>query len=330
MKLKIYHSLIVVCILLSLVELVPYGITILFPHLSYGSTSIGKFHQQLNADYQLTYFTWMAYLILFMYVIYISFYFKNKVLTWVSILICVFMIYVATMPLLNIITLLLSLVYDTPPFIHDYHTIFPAAVQIEKKSDTIMEEFHRYVSQHTPSCIRETNPGYKIEITHNKDHCWRALHLKKLGKIDKSMAPHFPTTIDLLKDPQIHNAFFSILDPGVEIPPHVGYYKGYLRYHLGVVIPNDHTGRSDDKAYIVCGGEKYVWKQHEGIVFDDLYLHHVKNPTNQRRVVLYLDIKRKGNSFVNLLNEMGIFLIEHSILLNVFVKNQHQQQKIKN
>jgi beta-hydroxylase len=144
------------------------------------------------------------------------------------------------------------------------------------------------------------------------------------------MVQYFPNTIKLLKDQEIHNAFFSILDPGVEIPPHVGYYKGYLRYHMGVIIPNNDTVKTDDKAYIVCGGEKYIWKEGEGVVFDDLYLHYVKNPTNKGRVVLYIDIKRDFESnIVNKINDIGIFLIENSLLFNYFVKNQHSQNKIE-
>ena len=56
---------------------------------------------------------------------------------------------------------------------------------------------------------------------------------------------------------------------------------------------------------------------------------HVKNPTNQRRFVLYLDIKRISNSnIVNNINDIGINLIENSILLKTFIKNQHTQTKI--
>jgi aspartyl/asparaginyl beta-hydroxylase (cupin superfamily) len=149
--------------------------------------------------------------------------------------------------------------------------------------------------------------------------------LKKYGKIvDGIVNDKFPTTINLLKDDQIHNAFFSILDPGVEIPPHTGYYKGYLRYHLGVKIPN-----GDEKAYIVCGGEKYTWKEKEGVLFDDMYLHYVKNPTKKQRVVLYLDVKRKSdNKFVNFINDVCISLMENSPVLKMFLKNQHTQKEI--
>jgi aspartyl/asparaginyl beta-hydroxylase (cupin superfamily) len=97
---------------------------------------------------------------------------------------------------------------------------------------------------------------------------------------------------------------------------------------MGVVIPNNNSNRMDDKAYIVCGGEKYIWKEKEGVMFDDMYLHYVKNDTNMTRVVLYLDIKRQSHPVINGINEIGIFLIENSILFNLFLKNQHNQKKI--
>jgi len=240
------------------------------------------------------------------------------------------MIYLPTLPLINIITILLCLIFNNPPFIKNHHTEFPPSLELERKSSSIINEFNTYTKNNKPDCIRKTNPGFTIEKNSKEDNCWRALYLKKLGKIDNNIIQYFPNTTELVKDEQIHNAFFSILDPGVEIPQHTGYYKGYLRYHMGVVIPNNNTGKTDAKAYIVCGGEKYIWKEGEGVIFDDMYLHSVKNPTNKTRVVLYLDIKRKSEShFINKLNDIGIYLMENSILLNIFLKNQHSQNKIE-
>lgn len=321
--------ILIIIITLTIIEIIPYFITTLFPNVCYGCTSIGKLHQQLNVSISLGYISWLSYLLLFLYFIYLSSHLKNQLLKYSLIFICLFMIYLPTMPLLNIITLFLGLNYKNPPFIYNYHDTFPSSIEIEKKSNTIINEFKKYNHTNKPECIKKTNPGFKIENDSKYNNCWRALYLKKIDKIDNSMIQHFPNTIELLKDEQIHNAFFGILDPGVEIPEHIGYYKGYLRYHMGVIIPNNDTDKTDDKAYIVCGGEKYIWKEHEGIIFDDMYLHYVKNPTNQMRVVLYLDIKRKSDSyFMDKINDFGIYLIENSMIFNSFLKNQHSQNKI--
>jgi len=319
------------CIILILVEIVPYFITILFPNLCYGCTSTGKLHQHLNTILKFSYFAWIAYVFLFCYLIYNSLFFKNPALKYFVICVCLFMIYFPTLPLINIITFMLCLIYKNPPFVVNHGKEFPGSIQIEQNSDEIIKEFKSYNNKNKSECIRTNNPGFIIENNSIAENCWRSLYLKKTGKFDNNMIKYFPNTIKLLQDKQIHNAFFSILDPGVEIPPHIGYYKGYLRYHMGVVIPNNDSGRTDDKAYIVCGGKKYIWKKGAGVLFDDMYLHYVKNPTNQMRVVLYLDIKRKSESwFVNKINDIGIYLLEHSILLNRFLKNQHSQNKIEN
>ena len=308
-----------------LIEVASYIVTLLFPHLCWGCTTLGKFHQHLNANYHLVYVSWFSYTVLMIYSIYIASQFKNRFVKCSSIVFLLALIYIPTLPITNIINLIMSISYNNPPFIHDYHTEFPASVAIEKHAATIIDEFKQYTSIYKPDCLRKTNPAFKVEVSEKEENCWRALHLKKIGKIDPDMIEHFPITTSVLKDKQIHNAFFSILDPGVEIVPHVGYYKGYLRYHLGLIIP---TGR--EKAYIVCGGKKYTWKEQEGVLFDDLYLHHVKNPTNQTRVVLFLDIKRKTtSSFLDILNTIGIYLIENSLVLQLFLKNQHGQKKIK-
>ena len=318
-------------VILILIELLPYVITIIFPDLCYGCTTIGKFQQYLNITIYFNTITWFAYILLLSYFIYLSALLKNNIFKYFCIFICLFMIYLPTMPLINIITIMLCNIYKNPPFIHKYYDIFPSSIKIEKNSSIIINEFKKYYKHKKTYCLRKTNPAFKIENTNDKDNCWRALYLKKIGIIDTDMVKYFPNTTELIKDPQIHNAFFSILDPGVEIPPHVGYYKGYLRYHMGVIIPNNDSGKTDDKAYIVCGGEKYIWENNKGIVFDDLYLHYVKNPTNQMRVVLYIDIIRHSKSnIVNKINNIGMYLIENSILFNTFLKNQHNQNKIEN
>jgi beta-hydroxylase len=234
-------------------------------------------------------------------------------------------------PILLPLNIIFNFLYKNGPFLENRYEIFPHSKIIEKNSKPIINEFiefnHKYKDD--IECIRKTTPGFNIEHTNDENNCWRSIYLKKSGVLMYSMNRYFPETIKLLQDKQIHNAFFSILDPGVEIPKHIGYYKGYLRYHLGVVIPNNKDIYTDKKPYIVCGDEKYYWKEGEGVLFDDMYMHYVKNPSNKQRVILYLDVKRSSNGFISdLLNDFGIFIIETSPLLNIFIKNQHSQRKI--
>jgi len=58
-------------------------------------------------------------------------------------------------------------------------------------------------------------------------------------------------------------------------------------------------------------------------------LHYVKNPTNQKRVVLYLDVKRENHGFVvDLLTRIGNWLSDNSIVISQGLKNQHTQDSI--
>lgn len=325
------YVIISVLLLISIIEITPYFITVAFPNICYGCTNIGKIHQYLDSQYNIGYISIFAYTFLFLYLIFLFSKFKNPYVRYASILFCIFMLYFPTVPILSVINLILYFTSKNPPFIHNYQNAFPASIQLEDNSKTVIEEFLKYTKNNKPDCLRSTNPGFKIEVNSTKDNCWRAIHLKKAGVIDELQVQYFPKTIELIRDEQIHNAIFSILDPGVEIPPHVGYYKGYLRYHMGIVIPNNSTNKTDDKAYIICGGKKYIWKEGEGVLFDDMYLHHVKNPTNHTRVVLYLDVKRKSDSYiVNKINDIGIYLLENAFLLKIYLKNQHSQIKIEN
>ena len=124
--------IIVILILLSLFIIIPYIITIIFPNLCYGCTKIGKLQQTWNNEYYFAYINWMAYLILFLYFIYRATAFNDMCLKYTVIFICIVMIFSPLVPLLNIITIILSAIYENPPFIKEYHTVFPASTEIEK------------------------------------------------------------------------------------------------------------------------------------------------------------------------------------------------------
>lgn len=314
-----------ITIIFLIYETIPFILTIYNTNLSYGSTRIGKFQQYLNTKLHLNRISWFLINLMIFLLIYNTIQKKYLIETKiVIILVLIFCIYIFIFPILNLINLYLELVLDNPPFIKNKYKEFPKSKELESNYINILKEFKKFEKKYIINCLKTQNPGFKIEYSTNKNNCWRGLYLKKGGKIYEDIKDFFPITINLLKDPQIHNAFFSILDPNVEIPPHIGYYKGYYRYHLGIEIPN-----GKKKAYIVCGGKKYSWSNGKGVLFDDIFLHYVKNPTNKKRVVLYLDIKRKNLSFLtNKIINFSDLLIETHPLGSIFLKNQHKQKKL--
>jgi beta-hydroxylase len=232
-------------------------------------------------------------------------------------------------PILNLINTILIFSLNNRPFIKNIDQEFPENRLFEKNYKIIKNEFIKYNQKEKIDCFRKSNPilGNIDSIDINNDYCWRTLYLKRTGKLIKDKISYFPKTMELINNKQIHNAFFSILDPHVEIKPHVGYYKGYLRYHLGLVIPEE----NGIKPYIICGGIKYTWDEGKGVLFDDMYLHYVNNQTNKQRVVLYLDIKRENiNGVLKSIIDFGNYLSEHSIIVDMVIKNQHNQDSLVN
>ena len=59
-------------------------------------------------------------------------------------------------------------------------------------------------------------------------------------------------------------------------------YKGCLRFHLGLSTPN-----SDD-CFIIINGEKYSWRDGEGILLDDTYEYEVHNNTDETRIIFVI------------------------------------------
>ena len=127
--------------------------------------------------------------------------------------------------------------------------------------------------------------GKGIDEEPNK---WKVFPIKFYGKINELALKLCPETCKtILKCEDIQIALFSILEPGKYIAPHKGPSTLFLRYQLGIKIPND-----KDNCYIKVNNKKYTWNEGESIVFDDTYIHEVVNNTNEARIVLFVDIKR--------------------------------------
>lgn len=117
---------------------------------------------------------------------------------------------------------------------------------------------------------------------------WRTFIIKAYGKWVDGNAEKVPETVKLLKQiPQVTTAMFSILEGGKHIPPHMGFFKGVMRYHLGLLVPNDAP------CFIKVGGQKYSWEEGQDVLFDDTYMHEVWNKSSQRRVVFFCDVYRE-------------------------------------
>ena len=153
--------------------------------------------------------------------------------------------------------------------------------------------------------------------------CWRWGYLKTRGVLDEGALAGSPLLRRLLADPQIANASVSMVDPRVSIPPHRGYFKGYLRYHLCVETPDD----DPDRPYIVVGGQKHTWQTGEGVMLDDMFEHEVVNRSDRRRIVLFLDIRRRVGGLAGAITDALTEWAHDSPLVKAVVRSQHAQKR---
>lgn len=124
---------------------------------------------------------------------------------------------------------------------------------------------------------------------------WRAGLLVSRGRPVAALADHFPRTQAALAEvPGIWSGLWSVLDPGAELPEHVGPNRGVLRYHLGIDC--------GEQAALRIGDEVHPYRDGEGILFDDTEPHAAWNRGPTRRVTLFLELLRPAPSATHLAN----------------------------
>lgn len=147
-----------------------------------------------------------------------------------------------------------------------------------------------------------------------QDDKWKTYFLYGFGYKAEQNCARCPVTTQLIEGiPGMKTAFFSILAPGKHIPEHRGLYKGFIRYHLGVKIPQPNT-----QCGIKVDGETRHWKEGESLIFDDTYPHKTWNNSDEIRVVLFMDILRPLQFPGTVLNDAILRLIKRSS----YIQNQ--------
>lgn len=116
---------------------------------------------------------------------------------------------------------------------------------------------------------------------------WKRFYLKWYGSSLESARTLCPKTVALMeKHPEVKAAMFAMLPPGARLVKHRDPYAGSLRYHLGLVTPNDRN------CFINVDGTDYYWKDGEAVMFDETFIHYAENKTDTNRIILFLDIRR--------------------------------------
>ena len=120
---------------------------------------------------------------------------------------------------------------------------------------------------------------------------WSAAYLWKDGRPNTAVADRCPRTMAALSGAPLYqapgrspSALFSLLRPGMRIPPHNGFVNTRLICHLPL--------RAPEGCALRVGAETRPWVEGRALVFDDSVEHEAWNRSGELRVVLLFDIER--------------------------------------
>lgn len=210
---------------------------------------------------------------------------------------------------------------DTTPFL-SYDT-FPWTKKLEAHWVVIRDELQEVLQE------REQIPNFQDILENQKsitcDDKWKTFILYGFGKKAHINCGLCPETTRLIESiPGMQTAFFSILAPGKTIPPHRGFYKGLIRYHLGLIVP-----REAPKCRIKVHDQYAHWEAGKSLIFDDTFTHQVWNDTEEERVILFLDIIRPLRFPWSPINRLALFLLRRIPDVQKATTNLKNWQKTK-
>jgi beta-hydroxylase len=151
------------------------------------------------------------------------------------------------------------------------------------------------------------------------DDGWKTYFFSGYGFRSAANCARCPETAALLdRIPGLTTAFFSILAPGKHIGEHRGPWRGVLRYHLALRVPEP-----AEQAGISVGGQVAHWREGRSLLFDDGYEHYAWNDTDDVRVVLFADVIRPLKAPADRLNRALIHAIGRSPYIRD-ARNRHE------
>ena len=159
---------------------------------------------------------------------------------------------------------------------------------------------------------REQLPNFQDISTDQEsitdDDRWKTFFFFGYGFKSEANCARCAETTGLLEQiPGMTTAFFSILSPRKHIPDHRGPYKGVLRYHLALMIPEP-----SESCRIRVDDQFAHWTEGKSLLFDDSYDHEAWNDSEDIRVVLFMDVLRPLKPPIKQLNNFIIRAISKS------------------
>lgn len=204
---------------------------------------------------------------------------------------------------------------DQRPVFFDIDKTYPSLNRITEHFPIIKQEFEAALTKldNLPQ-YHDLDPR-QAEISNACEKKWSIFMLYLMGHQSDEAQQLCPTTCQLINDiPNLSQVFFSILEPGKSIPKHNGPYMGYLRYHLGIQVPQENSPQ------IIINDLPYTWSEGKAVFFDDSWPHEVKNKSDDYRAVLIIDVLRPMPFIPHMLNKF---------IIKVLAKYSYGRQLVK-
>ena len=190
--------------------------------------------------------------------------------------------------------------------------VFPQHIILEDNWLVIKDEIDDIIKK-TSSLpkFHEVDDGQEY-ISANDGISWNMFNIKTYGFWHQENIKLCPRTVELLKPyKNVSSIYFSILSPGKHIPPHNGPYKGIFRYQLAISVPKD------GKCQLFVDNKPYSWTEGKSVIFDDTFVHEVKNETKEKRIALLLDVRRDDFPFFLMIYDYIFFkIIQLLVIIN--------------
>lgn len=152
---------------------------------------------------------------------------------------------------------------------------------------------------------------------------WTRFYIKWYDQPLPSAIELCPKTVELVQSiPTVNAALFAMLKPRSILGEHRDPFAGSIRYHLGLITPNS------DGCRIFVDGNPYSWRDGEAVMFDETYIHSVRNDTDESRVILFCDVTRPiPNPLMRAINR---FVTNHVVKITAAQNTEAEQVGIVN
>lgn len=166
---------------------------------------------------------------------------------------------------------------------------FHGVKEIERNIDVLRDEFFALADNKSDQ-LSSGFAGLHGDETGRAGR-WSMVPLIRNGRTVDQFASQCPRTMELARGldlPRLAlispSLYFSVLEPGSRIAPHVGITNARLIVHFPLIVP--------ENCGFCVGGEMRHWQVGEALVFDDMTTHEAWNDSDRIRVVLIADLWR--------------------------------------